>query len=62
MDQYEAEVKCEISTCGGDVDSVSTFGVSNQTLLELVVAVFPTIRDRLDAISEIRLTFTMREK
>ena len=62
MDQCEADVKCEIATCGGDVDPVWTTGVSNQTLLELIAAAFPTIRDRIDAISEIRLTFTVREK
>ena len=62
MDQYEAEVKCEIATCGGDVDPVWTVGVSNQTLLELLAAAFPTIRDRIDAISEIRLTLIVKEK
>lgn len=63
MDQYEAvEVKCEVTTPGGDVDPVFSIDVSNQTILELIASLFPRIKEDIDTISEIRLTIQVREK
>jgi hypothetical protein len=63
MEGYEAkEVLCEYDICTGDVELAGELMVSDQTLLEFLAAAFPKIRDRIDVVSEIRLTIKVREK
>ena len=54
--QYEVQVSCEMETGGGDVDQLATQRVSDQALLELIKAVFPTIDEMIDSVKEVRLT------
>lgn len=62
MEGYEAkDVHCEFGICTGDTELAVEAAVSNQAILELLAAVFPRIKERIDAISEIRLTVKVRE-
>lgn len=62
MEGYEAkDVSCELGICTGDTELAGECVVSYQTILELLGAAFPRIKDRIDAVSEIRLVVKVRE-
>lgn len=62
VDQYDAEVNCEVRTAGGNIEQVWPVDVNSQTILQFVAAFFPAIRKNIESVSEIRLTLKVRER
>lgn len=62
MLQYRVEdIKLEMSLAGGDVESAWP-SCENDTLLDLLMQLFPSLKEQIDSVSEVRLIFQVREK